>query len=1255
MQLINEKQKANHAINKHSKLLSVTHELEERNSTVEEKFTDLVQRNNSLQEREKSLSQDLEAVTKYGGKDSRTQILEKQVVALQAEVKRVQTSADISADQTRTLLARKDQKQKEIEQYKLALGEMEKQTNDKLTIGLLTQRLVEVQNRDIESNKLAEEFKLKLSQNQSKLLVLETKLADQLKLQDLQHKKVVSHVQLLSRTICYLRGQYSGAVPLQRQQRLGEAVRALILEKQDLSSKLVQAEKEKGEREVELEHLKSSGSKSLTSVSKVRLSEMRLKREVTQLKQQLTYLEKLVKDYEQTIRELEDENAGVYELLTEQRALDTSISTVQQTTVTVSSTAKQEKQRDNYVLCSRCKDKLGAKEETKPSKLVSLEIEYLNKQLAKKEEKIKSQKEEVDLLKGSLSNSHSKISKLNKDIDKIEEQLAMKNGSNPEDYSAFKKSQASAQQAISVLNDRIEQKDVAIKKYQEMLRDLRSETKLAREKHERELNKLSKEHSFKEQEWLSKYQHLSTELQSLQDVGAMPTPHRRAELEELILEQDKANAMLRDSIFKLRQEISDLKTERLAVQQTYEKEKEKIKAEADRKFKKQNNEIAELNKQNATLLGDNKDLADANKNLRKAKSPRGKSETSKLAEKDAEIAKLKEALVLLRQEMTSLIEERMRENVVPAGANEGDAVKKERDVENLRSKVAKLQKDRDEILKEKTMLATQLATKQNPKQTAEIETLKKQLTIQREKFNKMKSSQDTRPPALLQPKDTQTRIKELERELEAAKKDSSKPPSAVIDAWLDNKKWNKKIENQKKTLEKKDKEIETLSKQNTGMRETIERLDREKLLLNNKLKNSLKLYSKANNKDPKGYTDTQIYTQELKRRIFDLEEENATIKHDMTRDMKNPMEERDSTIVVLRHTISGLERQIQESVGDSDSKLIPLQELRTEQEKKIIELEHDLLSAKLKAEHAHLELPRLRTRVNELQAYTDVLKPASTGRSAPARPVAGKSVVELERVINAMKRVIEKLQKENAQIKSQMDLLHKQNQSELQAKPNDELEELVKNLKQSKEKVKAIQDELDSCTDEKLVLKKEVRELRDSLRDLNKQIEGQIRDAALEKKHSDDTVHLEHKLSEEQAVVTQLRENLAKLEEDNRRKNTLLSEIRRRLTGVAEREGDLEEEIRLLHECKMPNGAKEIAKEAVRLKRQNEKLTEQLQNLTKSTAPGLDPVFFEKLEEIKSDNEVMVRKIVLYKKQLSDLKLRHPDEEIIIDFQGTVE
>ena len=75
-----------------------------------------------------------------------------------------------------------------------------------------------------------------------------------------------------------------------------------------------------------------------------------------------------MKDHEETIGELEEENAGVYELLTEQRALDTiSVTSVKQTEkhsseqITVS-------QRD-YVLCSRCKDKLGADKDTKPSKL----------------------------------------------------------------------------------------------------------------------------------------------------------------------------------------------------------------------------------------------------------------------------------------------------------------------------------------------------------------------------------------------------------------------------------------------------------------------------------------------------------------------------------------------------------------------------------------------------------------------------------------------------------------------------------------------------------------------------------------------------------------------------------------------------------------------------------------------------------------------------------------------------------------------
>ena len=79
-----------------------------------------------------------------------------------------------------------------------------------------------------------------LVQEQNKILVLENKLSDQLKLEDLHHAKAAAHVQLLARTVCYLRAQFSGTVPLQRQQRLSEAVRALVAEKQELNKRVVQ-------------------------------------------------------------------------------------------------------------------------------------------------------------------------------------------------------------------------------------------------------------------------------------------------------------------------------------------------------------------------------------------------------------------------------------------------------------------------------------------------------------------------------------------------------------------------------------------------------------------------------------------------------------------------------------------------------------------------------------------------------------------------------------------------------------------------------------------------------------------------------------------------------------------------------------------------------------------------------------------------------------------------------------------------------
>ena len=60
----------------------------------------------------------------------------RQVIELQGEIKRVQCVADIASHQSQSLLVRRNQHEKEIEEIRHMLYEYEKQTDDKLTIGM---------------------------------------------------------------------------------------------------------------------------------------------------------------------------------------------------------------------------------------------------------------------------------------------------------------------------------------------------------------------------------------------------------------------------------------------------------------------------------------------------------------------------------------------------------------------------------------------------------------------------------------------------------------------------------------------------------------------------------------------------------------------------------------------------------------------------------------------------------------------------------------------------------------------------------------------------------------------------------------------------------------------------------------------------------------------------------------------------------------------------------------------------------------
>ena len=53
----------------------------------------------------------------------------------------------------------------------------------------------------------------------------------------------------------------------------------------------------------------------------------------------------------------------------------------------------------------------------------------------------------------------------------------------------------------------------------------------------------------------------------------------------------------------------------------------------------------------------------------------------------------------------------------------------------------------------------------------------------------------------------------------------------------------------------------------------------------------------------------------MKKKIFDLEEENARLTRELSRDVTRPVAERDGTISVLKHTINSLETQLQKAAA----------------------------------------------------------------------------------------------------------------------------------------------------------------------------------------------------------------------------------------------------------------------------------------------------------------------------------------------------
>ena len=343
MKELNEKQRADHADNKYKLVQAQVIQLEKRNGELETKFADVAKSNLELQKTERSLRDQLGTSIpkeKYEEVNSKVQKLDGTLVELKAENDKLKEVADVARNQIELLEHKKSLENTELEALRHEIIDLQSQTDEKSLIGKLHRQIVS--------------FQLKENDNANKIKQLEKKLshseAQNLRIQQRADEKEALAVQI--RTVSYikckslfkiiqdLRRQYSGSVPLSRQEKLSEILRDLKEGKRQTSLKLQMAEEKLLETQTRSDELsvkqesidnfltslkQGAGTKQVVEWQKkleeLRLRELRSRRQSERWSAEVDHLRELTTSQAKKIDQLEEELVRI-ENQVEQKQLD---------------------------------------------------------------------------------------------------------------------------------------------------------------------------------------------------------------------------------------------------------------------------------------------------------------------------------------------------------------------------------------------------------------------------------------------------------------------------------------------------------------------------------------------------------------------------------------------------------------------------------------------------------------------------------------------------------------------------------------------------------------------------------------------------------------------------------------------------------------------------------------------------------------------------------------------------------------------
>uniref|UniRef100_A0A665VRR3 Centrosomal protein 290 n=1 Tax=Echeneis naucrates TaxID=173247 RepID=A0A665VRR3_ECHNA len=1286
--------------------------------------------------------------------------LEKSEAELRVEVSKLQEVSDVSMMQVSALQARQQSKEKEVEALRRQILDYQSQSDEKALIATLHQHVVALQLSEAAALAKLEAATTHIQQLEANKLRAEQRLDASERTLFLARQEGRYRSKHLRQTIQSLRRQFAGALPLPQQEKFSVTMMSLQEDRAKAQEERMKAEKERrraegraDELELKLQGLEElistlkdvKGAQKVTEwhkkMEEVRLQDLRKGRELMVQKEEIRYLKNLVEEQERSIRSLEEEIVQ-QNTLQEERQLAWD-----QREVELERQVDQYEKHQDEVLRGVEKFEEVADSLPDPSLPLAHQLEFALTKIKVHIRTILDTQAACRSLDEKLKEKEAALWKAEQNIvsrDKVINELRLRLPAtvNRErllaDLSKHEEGQSEshpalrvAHQTIKDLQGRLDRKEDVLKKYQNQLDQARQDQEEMIKKHQEELRMLHQKLDMQTDTSLDRFKQTAMELMKKSSIRVPTSKHleRLAELEQMVAEQEFS---LSTATEKLKLTAAELERERLRevslchcrLEERHAAEVKALTNEAE----EQKSQVVQVQKELNNLQTELEAQKEANNrspsNTMKNLVERLKAQ---LGQKEKQLKALSKALLELRAEMTSAAEQQVKASAAQKEESLNVQMLIDRHTKDLKGRLQELNEElqsakesvktargRENSLREEVdCLSQELQKSHKTQKRLQTEKEEREQEIQelKQKIKRLSTAlQDKTLKYGQRPtvENLQRKIRRLEADLERRTelkntKDDSGKAKEEIARWEEGKKWQARLEKVKNSVKEKERENESLSKQLSTLKELYGRsVCKEKGALQRKLK-------------ARGVTADQVVgvrstemekeMEELKKRNSELETQIRTIKQRQALPRDDAMENLTLRNCYLEERVHNLEGQTSKGSLSRPSTSgrgtgTPSQRDQDLQ-KENLKLASENLELHFQLEQTNKDLPRLKNQVADLQEMCSALKKERAEMKKKLAHLqgtghSGKTVPELEKTIGLMKKVVERVQRENEtlkksgspadqykvaaleqeniQLKADYEKLKSQSEAELASKLESKTKGLEKIVMENERLRREIRREMEAA--------ERMRVTKTGLEVNNEKLEAELEEtkqrlrAALSKPVTDGADSKTWKGS----VVTRMFENKMKeLEKELSQKTSNLSELKRQLKEVNEREERAQISIRQLEDqvpiraesntlnvglfCRSVNA--ELKRENADLKKRLNEYSERygetssklgetssldfrfsaksLEMLTKLQAEvkklrkeleNFDPTFFDEIEDLKYNYNLEVKKNILLEEQL---------------------